>query len=136
MARIGSGERATALGDRRRGWRRRGAAGSPANAENGRPGSFSSGFGTGSEHVTSRTRWRGLRRAAVAGAGLAEACGGAQLRRARAVGGEREGGEKGVGELPCYLAKLWGGELGAAERRSGETAAASKFPSSSMAAHS
>ena len=36
----------------------------PANAENGRPDLFSSGFGTGSEHVTSRTRWRGLRRAA------------------------------------------------------------------------
>ena len=92
------------------------------NAENGRPGLFSSGFGAGSKCATLRSQWRGLRRGAVAGAGLAEACGGAQLRRARAIGGEREGGEKGVGELPCYLAKLRGGELVEEERRSGGAA--------------
>ena len=45
--------------------------------------------------------------------------GGAWLRRARADGGEREGGEKGVRELPCYLAKLRGGELVEEERRIG-----------------
>ena len=61
----------------------------PANAENGRPGLFSSGFVTGSEHATSRTRWRGLRRAAVAGAGLAAAHGSGEL--ARMEESEREG---------------------------------------------
>ena len=35
-----------------------------------------------------------------------------QSRRVRARAQEREGeGKKKVGELPCYLAKLWGGEL-------------------------
>ena len=35
-----------------------------------------------------------------------------QSRRARARAQEREGeGKKKVGELPCYLAKLWGDEL-------------------------
>jgi hypothetical protein len=34
-----------------------------------------------------------------------------QSRRARGRAHEREGGGEGVGELPCYLAKLWGGEL-------------------------
>ena len=37
--------------------------------------------------------------------------GGAEPAGAGAHAGARRGGEKGVGELPCYLAKLWGGEL-------------------------
>ena len=61
------------------------------------------------------------------GAGLAVASGGARLRRARADGGEREGGEKGVRELPCYLAKLRGGELIEEERRKGGSEEAPSF---------
>ena len=37
--------------------------------------------------------------------------GGAEPAGAGAHAGARTGGEKKVGELPCYLAKLWGGEL-------------------------
>lgn len=45
------------------------------------------------------------------GGGSVASGGGAEPAGAGARAGGRRGGEKGVGELPCYLAKLWGGEL-------------------------
>ena len=45
------------------------------------------------------------------GGGSVASGGGAEPAGAGARAGARRGGEKRVRELPCYLAKLWGGEL-------------------------
>ena len=45
------------------------------------------------------------------GGGSVASGGGAEPAGTGARAGVRRGGEKKVRELPCYLAKLWGGEL-------------------------